>query len=146
MAVVDPNPFTSRTVSVITGTPMEWSQRLTDDAGTVIPGTSRIGSTIGVNTRALIVYNNSSTETLCIECRTTALLIDGGTGLFPPMPTTPPASIAYIPPGGAFTVDIGPNGDRILAPWVYVQAQGAVAVTASFVLLNTSGNLQLGRG
>jgi len=145
MAVVDPNPFTSRTVSVLTGSPVEWSQRTTDDAGTAIPGTSIIGSTIGVNTRSLIVYNNSSTETLCIECRTEARLIDGFTGLFPPMPTTPPASIAYIPPAGAFTVDIGPNGSRILAPWVYVQAQGAAAVTASFILLNTSGNLQLGR-
>ena len=145
MAVVDPSPFTSRTVSVLAGSPMEWSDRAADDAGTAIPLTSIIGSTIGVNTRALIVYNTSSTETLCIECSTSALLIDGGTGLFPPMPTTPPASIAYIPPGGAFTVDIGPNGDRILAPWVYVQAQGAVAVTASFILLNTSGNLQLGR-
>lgn len=145
MAFADPNPFTSRTVSVIAGTPMEWSERTQDDNGTAIPGTSRIGSTIGVNTRALIIYNTSSTETLCIQSRISPLLIDGGTGLFPPMPTTPPAGIAYIPPGGAFTVDIGPNGNRLLSPWVYVQAQGASAAVASFILLNTSGNLQLGR-
>ena len=145
MSSVEPNPFVCRTVSVITGSAMEWSARTLDVDGVAIPVTSIVGSTIQLNTQTLIIYNTSATETIVVLCRTTAHVIDGGTGLFPDIVTAVPTNTAYIPPGGAFTIDIGPNGSRIIAPYVYVQALAAAAATASFVLLQTSGNLQLGR-
>lgn len=142
---VEGNPFKSRTVTVPTGFSMEWSARAADAAGTPIPGDCKIGLPIAFNTKTLVIYNNDGTNGLAVRCDDTYALIDGGTGKFPSIvPGGLPADYLIVPAGGALTIAVGPVGDRVLVPAIYVQSLTASTFTASFICINTSGSLILG--
>lgn len=146
-APIEGNPFKSRTVEVPTGFAMEWSQRDSDTAGVSIPGVCKNGLTIAANTKTLVVYNNSSTDGIalvCLDTYETLVDIGGGTYRFPTIVNAGTAhDYMILPPGAALTLGIGPVGDRMLTPAVYVQSLTGSVVVASFACINTSGNLTL---
>jgi len=144
---VEGNPFKSRTIQVPTGWSMEWSARDSDDNNVAIPGTDKIGLPIAFNTKTLVIYNNDATSGMAVICLDAYQNIDGGTGHFPRIvPGGLPADYLVVPAGGALTIAVGPVGDRMLVPAIYVQSLTASAFTASFVCINTSGNLALSGG
>jgi hypothetical protein len=145
---ISANPFVSRTIAVPTAFATEWSLRTEDDAGNNIDPSYIVGVEIFVNAKTLIIYNTDSNDSLAVKCQTAALGVTAG---YPGDPTkgkfediTVTTDYARVPPGGALTVSIGSVGERLLAPWIYVQSMGAGSITCSFVTVQTSGNLNLG--
>ena len=135
-------PFVSRTVSVLHTTALEWSTRTSDIAGGAINATSIVGSDIAINTKTLVILNTSASDQLAVRCKETEFSVAGG--VFPSLSGALPKDYTIVPANGALTITIGPNGDRIIKPFVYVQSLGSGAVTASFICVQTSGSLTLG--
>lgn len=144
---VEGNPLKSRTVLVPTGSAMEWSTRALDDNSVPIPGTSKIGLEIAFNTKTLLIYNADSTNGMAVVCLDQYLNIIAGPNVFPTIVNPGPQhDYMIVPAGGALTLAVGPVGERMLVPKIYVQSLTASTLTASFAIIQTSGNLALGGG